>query len=106
MSSQTPCSSQSRRRRQQVLGEGYCRGRSFQRAPERSTQRMPSKQARWPMGVRPPALPGLTRGSNGSIYFHCSSVSSESCRDMKRTPFHAALEHKRLRGASLHVTGF
>lgn len=45
--SHTPDSSQSRNRRQQVLGEGYGSGRSFQRAPLRNTQRMPSKQGRF-----------------------------------------------------------
>src|SRR5205085_2087857 len=82
ISSQIPSSSQSRSLRQQVLGEGYCLGRSFQRAPERSTQRMPSKQRRCSMGFRPPALDRLILGNNGSIFLHCSSVSSESCRDM------------------------
>src|SRR3990172_8148634 len=46
-SSRTPHSSQRCSRRQQVVGLGYCGGKSRQRAPVRSTQRMPSKQARW-----------------------------------------------------------
>jgi hypothetical protein len=106
ISSQTPCSSQSRSRRQQVLGEGYCFGKSLQRAPERSTHRMPSKQGRCSTGFRPPALDRLILGSSGSILLHCSSVSSESCRDMKRTPFHAALKHKCFAGANLCASQF
>jgi hypothetical protein len=101
MSSQTPCSSQSRSLRQQVLGEGYWAGRSFQRAPDRSTHKIPSKQLRLSLGGRPPDLERLILGNNGLIFFHCSSVSSESCRDMKRTPFHVALNHKCLLGANL-----
>jgi hypothetical protein len=41
--SQVPSSSQRRKRRQHVLGLGYLSGRSFQRAPVRRIQRMPSK---------------------------------------------------------------
>jgi hypothetical protein len=48
----------------------------------------------------------LILGSNGSIFFHCSSVSSESCRDMKRIPFHVALKHKCTAGASLCASRF
>src|SRR5262249_33302471 len=84
--SQTPCSSQSFSRRQQMLGEGYCRGRSFHRAPERSTHKMPSKHLRSSARLRPPAGDGFTFGDSGWIFIHCSSVSSESCRDMKRIP--------------------
>jgi hypothetical protein len=51
-------------------------------------------------------LERLILGSNGSIFIHCSSVSSESCRDMKRIPFHVALKHKRLAGANLCASGF
>jgi hypothetical protein len=94
MLSQISCSSQSRSRRQQVLGEGYWSGRSFHRAPDRSTHKMPSKQARLPARGRPPALVDLSLGNNGLIFFHCSSVSSESCRDMKRIPFHVEFHHK------------
>ena len=98
---QTPCSSQSRSRRRQVLGEGYCPGRSCQRAPERSTHRIPSKHSRFPFGGRPPALERLIFGSSGSILPHCSSVSSESCRDMKRRPSHVAFGHKCAPSANL-----
>ncbi len=104
--SQTSCSSQSRSRRQQVLGEGYCPGRSFHRAPLRSTQRMPSRQRRSSMRRRPPAADAFTFGNKGSILFHCSSVSSESCRDMKRIPFHGTFNHNSRRRANLYPTGF
>jgi len=106
MASQTPCSSQSRSRRQQVLGDGYLAGRSRQRAPERRTHKMPSKQSRWPLGGRPPRRERLIFDNHGSIFFHCSSVSSESCRDMKRIPFHVTFKHKHPPGANLSPTRF
>ena len=101
MSSQTSCSSQSRSLRQQVLGEGYFAGRSFHRAPDRSTQMMPSRQARFSAGGRPPRFDRFTTGNNGSIFFHCPSVSSESSRAMKRTPFQGTFKHKPINRASL-----
>jgi hypothetical protein len=104
--SQTSCSSQSRSRRQQVLGDGYCAGRSFHRAPDLSTHKIPSKHRRSSTRRRPPAADGLILGNNGSILFHCSSVSSELCRDMKRIPFHGTFNHKRLNRANLYSTGF
>jgi|HubBroStandDraft_1064217.scaffolds.fasta_scaffold281071_1 hypothetical protein len=105
-SSQTSCSSQSRNRRQQVLGDGYCWGKSFHRAPLRSTQRMPSKQRRSLTRWRPPLEDGLAFGSSGSILLHCSSVSSESCRAMKRTPFHGVLKPKSMHRANLCAVQF
>jgi hypothetical protein len=75
-SSQTSRSSQSRNRRQQVTPLGYRLGRSRQRAPVRSTQSMPSKQARFEAQGRP--LPSRRRWGSGSkslIFTHCSSVS-------------------------------
>ena len=99
--SQTPWSSQSRSRRQQVLGDGYCAGRSFQRAPDRKTQRMPSKHRRLSTRRRPPAAERLILGNNDSILFHRSSVSSELCRDMKRIPFRVTFNHKVIHRANL-----
>jgi hypothetical protein len=84
--SQTSCSSQSRRRRQQVLGEGYCGGKSFHRAPVRNIHKIPSKQGRLGMGLGPPRGDGLGSGNKGAIFSHCSSVSSESCRLIAVTP--------------------
>jgi hypothetical protein len=101
MLSHTSSSSQSLSLRQQVLGDGYCAGRSFQRAPDRSTHKIPSKQRRSSARRRPPAAERLTLGNKGSIFFHCSSVSSESCRDMKRIPFHGTFNHKPLASANL-----
>jgi hypothetical protein len=106
MLSQTPWSSQSLSRRQQVLGEGYCLGKSFHRAPERSTQRMPSKHRRSSARRLPPAVDGLILGNSGSTFSHCSSVSSESCRDMKRTPSHVAFNPKLSKGANLSLKRF
>lgn len=73
---QIPCSSQSRKRRQQVLGEGYPSGKSFHRAPLRNTQSMPSKTGRLGNGLGPPRGEPVGLGNNGSMIFHCSSVSS------------------------------
>ena len=54
MVSQIPCSSQSRSRRQHVVGEGNSSGRSCQRAPLRKIQRMPSRTLRSFAGGLPP----------------------------------------------------
>ena len=76
MFNQTPCSSQSRNRRQQVEGCGYFSGRSCQRAPLRRIQRIPSKTRRLSIHGRPPrrCLGGF--GSKGAIFFHCASVNN------------------------------
>ena len=81
--SQTSWSSQARKRRQQVLGEGYRSGRSFQRAPLRNTHKTPSKTGRLGIGLGPPFGEAFTSGSNGAIYAHCASVNSDLCRDME-----------------------
>src|SRR6516162_6259604 len=77
---QTPCSSQSRKRRQQVEGCGYFSGRSCQRAPVLRIQRIPSRTKRFSIQGRPPrrCLGGL--GSKGAIFFHCVSVSNGPVR--------------------------
>lgn len=106
IANQTSCSSQSRSRRQQVLGEGYWAGRSFQRAPDLRTHRMPSKHRRSSTLGLPPRREALGFGSKEAILFHCSSVSSGSCRDIKRIPFHVTLNHKSLSGANLPRCGF
>src|SRR5580658_2608123 len=76
MFNQTPRSSQSRSRRQQVEGCGNFSGRSCQRAPLRRIHRIPSSTRRFSIHGRPPlrCLGGL--GSNGAIFFHCASVSN------------------------------
>jgi hypothetical protein len=75
--SQMSCSSQSRKRRQQVLGDGYRVGRSFQRAPVRKIHKIPSKQGRFGIGFGPPQGDAFGAGNKGAIFSHCSSVSSE-----------------------------
>ena len=99
--SQTSCSSQSCRRRQHVLGEGYDSGKSFHRAPLRKTHKMPSKHRRFSMRRRPPLGEVFGLGNRGAILDHCSSVSSESVRAMKWIPFHGVLQPKCAQGASL-----
>src|SRR6202521_643020 len=76
MFNQTPRSSQSRNRRQQVEGCGNFSGKSCQRAPLRKIQRIPSSTRRFSIHGRPPlrCLGGL--GSKGAIFFHCASVSN------------------------------
>ena len=75
--SQISSSSQSRNRLQQVLALGYRCGRSRQRAPLRSTHRMPSKTSRSSARGRPKFL---GRGRSGWIVFHCESLRSvKSC---------------------------
>ncbi|SRR5579875_985044 len=72
----TPCSSQSRSRRQQVEGCGYFSGRSCQRAPLRRIQRIPSNTRRFSVHGRPPLRCLGGWGSKGAIFFHCASVSN------------------------------
>ncbi|HVA94161.1 MAG TPA: hypothetical protein VNI36_04585, partial [Candidatus Dormibacteraeota bacterium] len=76
MFNQTPRSSQSRSRRQQVEGCGNFSGRSCQRAPLRRIHRIPSSTRRFSIHGRPPwrCLGGL--GSKGAIFFHCASASN------------------------------
>src|SRR6202049_355515 len=74
--SQTPCSSQSRSRRQQVEGCGYFSGRSCQRAPLRRIQRIPSSTRRFSIHGRPPLRCWGGLGSKGAIFCHCTSVSN------------------------------
>ena len=63
-------------RRQQVVAEGKCLGRSFHRAPLRSIQRIPSTQPRDAATGRPPLGPIGVSANRSEIKFHCSSVSS------------------------------
>jgi len=102
--SQTSCSSQSRNRRQQVLGDGNSVGRSFHRAPLRSTQRMPSSTRRLSTGLRPPRGDRFGFGSNGSIFCHCASVSNRY-RAID-PPFDGRVNHKPIQGASLKQNQF
>src|SRR5215203_1425988 len=74
--SQTPASSHSRSRRQQVVADGYSRGRSFHRAPLRSTHRIPSITSRSSIRRRPPCGDGFSLGNNRSIFNHCASLNS------------------------------
>src|SRR5580698_1633966 len=68
--SQMSCSSHWRKRRQQVLGLGYSLGRSRQRAPVLSTQRMPSNTRRLSAHGRPRLR---SWGRRGSSLAHCLS---------------------------------
>src|SRR5512140_3369016 len=79
-------SSQSFKRRQQVLGLGYRSGRSRQRAPVLSTQRMPSSTGRLLRHGRPPLLPGFILGSSGSSFSHWSSFKSGAVRAIGSPP--------------------
>jgi hypothetical protein len=73
---QTPCSSQSRNRRQHVEGCGYSSGKSCQRAPLRRIQRIPSSTRRFSIHGRPPRRFLRGFGSKGAIFFHCASFSN------------------------------
>ena len=78
-SSQTPFSSQSLKRRQQVDGLGYRRGKSCHRAPVRRIQRIPSRTWRLSEGGRPPLGLRFGLGSKGSSFLHCSSFMNRVC---------------------------
>src|SRR5271157_340558 len=74
--SHTPCSSQSRSRRQHVEGCGNFSGKSCQRAPLRNIHKIPSNTRRLSIHGRPPLRCLGGRGSKGAIFFHCASVSN------------------------------
>ena len=74
--SQMPCFSQRAKRRQQVAALGYSLGKSRHRAPVLSTQRIPSSTWRLLAQGRPRLF---SCGSNGSIFFHCSSDKNAFC---------------------------
>ncbi len=76
MFNQTPRSSQSRSRRQQVEGCGNFSGRSCQRAPLRRIHRIPSSTRRLGIQGRPPLRCWGGLGSKGAIFCHCASVSN------------------------------
>jgi len=82
MVSQTPCSSQSRSRRQQVDGEGNSSGKSCQRAPLRRIHKMPSSTLRLSFGGLPPWGRFGRFGSKGRIFSHWASVSGRPYRAM------------------------
>ena len=65
-------------RRQHVDLDGKRAGKSFQRAPVRRIQIMPSTQARGVTSGRPPRGDGSGWGKRSAIRCHCSSVSSNS----------------------------
>jgi hypothetical protein len=85
-SSQMFNSSQSFSRRQQVEALGYRLGRSRQRAPLLSTQRMPSKTCRLSCQGLPPLGPAAVLGKSGSSFFHCSSFRNGVVRAIGLPP--------------------
>ena len=80
MVSQIPCSSQSRRRRQHVAGEGNSPGRSHQRAPLRRIHKIPSSTLRSFAVGRPPFGRLGRWGSKGRIFSHWASVNRRPYR--------------------------
>lgn len=85
-SSQMPKSSHNFKRRQHVDGLGYRLGRSRQRAPLLSTQRIPSSTWRLSCQGLPPFLPGAIWGSRGSSFLHCSSFKNKVVRAIGSPP--------------------
>src|SRR6266403_877873 len=78
--SHTPCSSQSRSRRQQVTGEGNSSGKSCKRAPLRRIHKMPSSTLRSEARGRPPRCRERGRGSKGRTLSHWASVNRRPYR--------------------------
>lgn len=74
---QTPAAVHWRKRRQQVAYEGNRCGRSFQRAPLRSTHRIPSTHRRGSIAGRPHWPVRGSCGNRSAINRHCSSVSTD-----------------------------
>ena len=96
-----PSSVQSFNRLQQVAGDGKIVGKSFQRAPDRNTQRMPSRHARGGTRGRPPRRPIVGCGNRSSITTHCASVSSSRGSVMDTAWFWARRGHH----ASVKIIG-
>lgn len=108
-STHTSCSSQSRSRRQHVLGDGYRSGRSCQRAPLCRIQRMPSSTRRFSIGLRPPLGVDLACGNNGSMIAQRSSFKNGfTILAISATPFaqNDLNVHKFNHGASLQKNEF
>jgi len=93
--SQTPCSSQSRNRRQQVDGCGYSSGKFFQGAPLRRIHSIPSSTRRLSAHGRPPRGFCRSWGSSGSIFFHWGSVNNGPDRGMY-SPFNHVIRYPKL----------
>lgn len=74
--SHTSCRSHVASRRQHVTPLPYRAGTSRQRAPVRSTQRIPSRHARSSTRGRPPWGYRLGFGNSGAIRAHSASVSN------------------------------
>lgn len=74
--SSAPLPDHSTKRRQHVTYEGNRGGKSFQRAPLRSTHKMPSKQALGLALGRPPLGLGAEFAKRSEISDQCSSLSS------------------------------
>ena len=70
-----PSSSQRLSRLQQVDGLGYSRGSAFQGAPVQNIQRIPSKQQRFGINLRPPLFDCSGSGRRGAIFSQCFSLS-------------------------------
>lgn len=82
---QTQDSSHSFSRLQQVVGEPYLRVTSCQRAPVRSTPRIPSKVLRSSARGRHMCFDG---GRYGAVNAHCSSLSSRRMQNRFLNPQH------------------
>src|SRR3569623_2758824 len=94
--SQTPEADQVMKRRQQVTYEGNVRGRSFQRAPLRSTHKMPSRQRRGSCLGRPPRGSGAGSDSKSEISRHCSSDNTPASATTHATAINAKRSFGRL----------
>jgi hypothetical protein len=97
---QTPCSSHSFKRRQQVEGLGYRLGKSAHGAPVRSIHKMPSNTLRLSAQGRPPLLDLRGVGNKASIFLHCLSVNFRRSLAIEKL-LSMAVYHKSLYGASL-----
>ena len=109
ISTHTFCASQSRSRRQHVLGEGYRSGRSCQRAPLCRIQRIPSSTRRLSMGLRPPLGVDCGWGNNGSMIAQRSSLKNGfTILAISATPFarNGLNVHNFKHGASLQKNEF
>jgi hypothetical protein len=98
-----------------VLGDGYRSGKSFHRAPLRSTHKMPSKHGRFSIGFGPPLGEAFGSGTSGAISAHCASVINSTFLAIEhlhstasRTTIQASRKSReaRIRQKPLHCKGY
>ncbi|MDB4917695.1 MAG: hypothetical protein JWM95_5339 [Gemmatimonadetes bacterium] len=88
----TSCRSHSASRRPQVAPLAYGGGTSRQRAPLRSTHKIPSKPSRSAARGHPPRGGAFPFGNTGAIFAHCASVRRRRMRRSSNRVIHHTIQ--------------